>query len=166
MKRGAVAFFAGVLFAVGLAVAKMTDPAKVLGFLDVAGAWDPSLAFVMVGAVVVAAIAFRVAARMQRPALDGRFHVPSAHAPVTARLVVGAAVFGVGWGLAGFCPGPAVTALASGRASIAVFVTAMVAGMAIEAQVGRLECWAKRALSDAKRSSSSRREPRRPFSES
>ncbi len=120
----------GVLFGVGLAISRMIDPAKVLGFLDVAGDWDPSLALVLIGAVAVSALAFRAIRRRPRPLLDARFHLP-ARKDVDARLVAGASVFGIGWGLVGFCPGPALAALALGLWQPAVFVAAMLAGMAL-----------------------------------
>lgn len=125
--RGVVAFASGLLFALGLGIGGMTKPEKVIGFLDVAGDWDPSLAFVMGGAVVVYWIVARLALARPRPLFDERFHVPTRR-DVDRRLLVGAAIFGVGWGLAGYCPGPALVSLASGRASVAVFVTAMLLG--------------------------------------
>jgi hypothetical protein len=110
----------------------MTRPNKVLSFLDFFGHWDPSLAFVMVGAIAVSALAFRVAARGgQRPLLGGRFHIPAANVRIAPRLVAGSALFGVGWGLSGLCPGPAVTSLASGELGPLVFVSAMIGGMAL-----------------------------------
>ena len=124
-----VALFSGVLFGLGLVVSGMVNPAKVLGFLDVAGDWDPTLAFFMGGALLVAVPAFRVILKRHRPVLAEGFDLP-AKKDLDARLLTGSALFGVGWGLAGFCPGPAVTALASGLAPAFVFVAAMVAGMA------------------------------------
>lgn len=120
----------GVLFGVGLALSQMINPAKVLGFLDVAGNWDPSLALVLIGAVAVTALAFRAIRRRPRPLFTARFHLPT-RKDVDARLVAGAAVFGIGWGLVGFCPGPALAALALGFWQPAVFVAAMLAGMAL-----------------------------------
>jgi uncharacterized protein len=108
----------------------MTDPFKVIGFLDVSGAWDPSLAFVMIGAIVVGLIAFRLAGRRAAPLLGGEMRLPDARA-VDRRLVLGSLTFGVGWGLAGFCPGPAVVALGAGYLQAAVFVGAMLGGMAL-----------------------------------
>jgi len=128
MPRTLPALVAGLLFGAGLAVSGMIDPAKVLGFLDVAGAWDPSLAFVMGGALAVTAAGYRLAWRRPAPLADTRFHVPAAGA-VDARLAAGAAVFGAGWGLAGFCPGPALAALSLGRWEPWVFVAAMVVGL-------------------------------------
>ena len=130
MPRMFVALFAGTLFGLGLAVSGMTNPAKIVGFLDVAGNWDPTLAFVMGGALLVTIPAFRLILKRPRPVLTKRFKLPT-NKDVDARLLAGAAIFGIGWGLAGFCPGPAVTALASGLAPVFAFVAAMVAGMAI-----------------------------------
>ncbi len=109
----------------------MTKPAKVLAFLDVTGAWDPSLAFVMVGAVAVAAIAFRASKRRAAPVLGDRFHVPPPRAPIDGAVLVGGAIFGAGWGLSGLCPGPAIVSLASGQVGALVFVASMIAGMAV-----------------------------------
>ena len=120
MREVIVALASGVTFGGGLALAGMTNPAKVLGFLDVAGDWDPSLAFVMGAALLVFAVAYRVT----------REEVATASG-IDARLLVGATLFGVGWGLAGFCPGPAIAALMTGSTSVLTFVGAMVAGMAL-----------------------------------
>lgn len=122
------AFAAGLLFGLGLIVAGMTNPAKILGFLDVAGKWDPSLAFVMAGAIAVGVVAFALARRRTVSALGLPMRLPSAGA-IDARLVGGSLLFGVGWGLAGFCPGPAIVALGAGYAKAAVFVVAMLLGM-------------------------------------
>jgi len=130
MKRVLVAFACGVLFAFGLAISGMTHPSKVLAFLDFAGAWDPSLALVMASGVLVNVLFFRVALRRGAPLLGGTFALPSRQS-IDARLVGGAAVFGVGWGLGGFCPGPAVVSVAGGAAPVIVFVVAMVVGMAL-----------------------------------
>jgi hypothetical protein len=119
---------AGVLFGVGLGISGMGRPTKVLAFLDVTGAWDPSLAFVMMGAIGVHCLAVVAAKRRQRTALGGIFHWPKP-AVVDKPLLVGAAVFGIGWGLGGFCPGPALLGAASGNGSAIVFVVAMAAGM-------------------------------------
>lgn len=121
---------AGTLFGAGLSVSQMTNPAKVLGFLDVAGSWDASLAFVMVAAVVVSAIAVRID-RSGRARGSQREPGPFGLAGVDARLVIGAAIFGLGWGLAGFCPGPALAALVTGSAEVVIFVGSMVVGMAL-----------------------------------
>jgi uncharacterized membrane protein YedE/YeeE len=127
--NGAVAFVSGLLFAAGLGIGEMTQPPRVLGFLDVAGRWDPTLAFVMAGAVTVYAIAVRMAARQARPVYAPVFALPTRR-DIDPPLVLGAAIFGVGWGIAGLCPGPGVTALASGRPSAILFVAAMLVGMA------------------------------------
>ena len=124
------AFLAGLIFGGGLILSSMTNPAKVLAFLDVAGTWDPSLLFVMFGAILVAALAFRFARTRVRPLFGSRIHVPGA-GRIDAPLVLGSVTFGVGWGLVGYCPGPALTALAVGGRSTLLFVAAMVAGMAI-----------------------------------
>jgi uncharacterized membrane protein YedE/YeeE len=124
------AFLVGLLFGAGLLVSGMTDPFKIIGFLDIAGLWDPSLAFVMIGAVVVGLIAFRLAGRRAAPLLGGEMRLSTART-VDRRLVLGSLTFGIGWGLAGFCPGPAVVAVGAGYVQAAVFVGAMVAGMAL-----------------------------------
>ncbi|MDK3023728.1 hypothetical protein QO239_14080 [Cupriavidus taiwanensis] len=125
-----LALLAGLVFGIGLILSGMANPAKVLGFLDLAGAWDPSLAFVMAGAVVVGVAAFALARRRQRSWLGLPMQWP-ALAAVTPRLLLGSAAFGVGWGLAGFCPGPALVALGAGYAKAWGFVAAMLAGMAL-----------------------------------
>lgn len=124
------AFLIGLLFGVGLLVSGMSNPAKVLGFLDLAGAWDPSLALVMAGAVLIGFIAFRMAGQRQHSLLGAAMHFPSRRG-LELRLILGSAGFGAGWGLAGFCPGPAVVALGAGEPKAAVFVLAMLAGMAV-----------------------------------
>ncbi|MCA1730401.1 MAG: YeeE/YedE family protein [Actinobacteria bacterium] len=130
MPRMLVNLFAGALFGLGLAVSGMVDPAKVIGFLDVAGEWDPTLVFVMGGALLVTIPAFRLIFKRQRPVLADDFELPTKK-DLDARLLGGSALFGVGWGLSGFCPGPAVTALATGLTPVFAFVVAMIAGMAI-----------------------------------
>jgi len=125
-----VAGFAGALFALGLVVSGMTDPGKVTGFLDVGGAWDPTLAFVMAGAIAVYAPIARVVRARRAPLYGDRFHWPIAHA-IDGRLVAGAAVFGVGWGLSGYCPGPALVGIAGGAPATLVFVASMLAGMLV-----------------------------------
>jgi uncharacterized membrane protein YedE/YeeE len=126
----------GLLFGVGLVVSGMADPAKVLNFLDLSGAFDPSLAFVMGGAVLVAFFGYRAVLARPAPIAGGRFHLP-AKKGIDGRLVAGAAIFGIGWGLGGFCPGPALTALGLGASGTLVFVPAMMAGM-----------WTARLLAD------------------
>lgn len=124
------AFASGLVFGIGLILSGMTDPGKVIGFLDVAGSWDPSLAFVMGGAILVGFFAFMLAHRRARTFLGGAMHLPQAR-DIDSRLVGGSLVFGIGWGLAGFCPGPALVSLASGVDKAAVFVAAMLGGMII-----------------------------------
>jgi uncharacterized membrane protein YedE/YeeE len=122
---------AGFVFAVGLALSGMTQPAKVSGFLDVAGAWDPSLAWVMGGAVAVYFAADRLARGWARPRFAAKF--PARPSPRSdARLIAGAAIFGVGWGLSGFCPGPALVSVGAGVGAALWFVPAMLAGMALQ----------------------------------
>jgi uncharacterized protein len=123
----ALSLASGVLFSVGLAISGMTQPAKVVAFLDIAGRWDPSLAFVMGAATLVYFTAFRLVMRQTAP-LVGEFHLPTQR-DIEPKLVVGAALFGVGWGLAGYCPGPALVSLATGSASAFTFVAAMAIGM-------------------------------------
>lgn len=120
----------GAIFGAGLAIGGMTDPARVRGFLDLFGNWDPTLGFVMGGAVAVMAIAWRVRKGMARPLFGERFSLPD-RSDLDARLIAGAALFGVGWGIAGLCPGPAVAALALAPTSAVPFVLAMLAGMAL-----------------------------------
>ena len=129
-------FLVGLLFGLGLMLSGMTDPGKVLGFLDLAGAWDPSLALVMGGAIAVGLAAFAVAKKRTLTFLGGALYWPN-NTAVDKRLVLGSLVFGGGWGLAGFCPGPAVVSLASGQPKAAVFVVAMLAGIAIFALAAR-----------------------------
>jgi uncharacterized protein len=123
-----VQFLIGLLFGSGLVVAGMSDPAKVQNFLDIAGAWDPSLAFVMAGGVIVTFIGYRFVLNLKNPLFDAEFHLPKA-TKIDWPIVVGPVIFGVGWGLAGFCPGPAFTALGTGSKNAVVFVIAMLAGM-------------------------------------
>lgn len=124
------ALISGLLFGAGLVVSDMVNPARVLAFLDVAGAWDPSLALVMAGALVPAFVADRLRRRLDRPLCAAQFHVPQQR-QIDPRLVAGAAVFGIGWGLVGFCPGPALAALARPTTAIAWFVLALLAGMGL-----------------------------------
>ncbi len=123
-----IALLSGLVFGLGLILSGMTDPVKVQAFLDVAGAWDPSLALVMGGAVAVGSPAFAFAKRRERAWSGAPMALPTA-TRIDARLVAGGALFGVGWGLAGYCPGPALVALASGSAPAAWFVAAMLVGM-------------------------------------
>jgi uncharacterized membrane protein YedE/YeeE len=118
----------GIVFGLGLVISGLANPAKVLNFLDVAGTWDPSLAFVMAGAVATTWLGYRVVLARPKPVCDARFHLPTSRA-IDRRLLAGAAVFGVGWGLGGYCPGPALTVLSLGSSSTLVFVAAMLLGM-------------------------------------
>jgi hypothetical protein len=131
------AFAVGLVFGVGLIISGMTDPSKVIGFLDLAGAWDPSLAFVMGGAVLVGVVAFRFARKRTASFLGGAMHLPTAR-HIDRELILGSLVFGVGWGLAGYCPGPAVVALGGGQDKAVVFAIAMLAGMALFEAVDRV----------------------------
>ena len=124
------AMLAGLIFGLGLILAGMADPAKVLAFLDIAGAWDPSLALVMGGAIAVGSIAFAVASRRNRSYLGLPIHLPTARV-IDKRLILGSLAFGIGWGLAGICPGPALVLLGAGSSKGIVFVVAMLLGMGI-----------------------------------
>lgn len=127
----------GTLFGAGLVLSGMTQPAKVIGFLNVLGDWDPSLMFVMLGAIAVHALAYRLVPRAKRPLLADTFAIPSRR-DIDLKLIVGALLFGAGWGLAGYCPGPALVALDTWRPSVIVFVLAMLTGTLL---AGRLEHW-------------------------
>lgn len=124
-----VAALSGVLFGVGLALAGMTQPARVIGFLDITRRWDPTLIFVMVGGIAVHTLGYRLVTRRPTPLLAARFLLPTRR-DLDARLLVGAALFGVGWGLGGFCPGPGITSLVTGNPSVIAFVVAMLVGLA------------------------------------
>lgn len=126
----AASLFAGLIFGLGLIVSGMANPAKVLGFLDLAGAWDPSLVLVMIGAIAVSAIAFFIAGKRKVSMLGVPMKLPDSRA-INCRLVGGGLLFGVGWGIAGFCPGPAVVALGMGEMKALVFAAAMLAGMGV-----------------------------------
>lgn len=130
------ALMSGALFGAGLAIASMTDRQVVLGFLDVAGAWNPALAFVMGGAVAVTAVAFHLVLKRPAPALGGSFRVPQGDA-IDRRLLAGAAIFGIGWGLAGFCPGPALVGVAAGLTDAWIFLPAMIAGSFLAGRLAR-----------------------------
>ena len=130
MMHIATSFAAGLVFGAGLIVSGMSDPGKVIGFLDLAGLWDPSLAFVMGGAILVGFFAFRVARKRAQSFFGGAMRLPAAE-DIDRRLMLGSIVFGAGWGLAGFCPGPALVSLGSGQDQAAWFVFAMLAGMAL-----------------------------------
>lgn len=128
MKNAITAFWVGVLFAFGLGLSGMTQPQKVLGFLDFFGSWDPSLLFVMGGAVGVHFIAYRWSLHRTSPLFSAKWHVPTKK-EITSALVTGSFLFGIGWGLAGYCPGPALTSLASFQIKPLVFVLSMIVGM-------------------------------------
>lgn len=125
-----ISLLVGLVFGLGLIVSGMTDPARVLGFLDLAGLWNPSLAFVMGGAIAVALPAFVVAARRQRTLTGAPLQLPTA-TRIDRRLLLGALAFGAGWGLAGLCPGPALALIATGNGKVLVFVASMLVGMGI-----------------------------------
>lgn len=126
--RKLTSFAAGLLFGLGLLLSGMANPAKVIGFLDVAGAWDPSLALVMVGAIATALVPFTWAKRRERSLLDAPMQLPSKR-DLDGRLIGGSLVFGIGWGVAGICPGPAIAVLLSGHWQVVLFVLAMLGGM-------------------------------------
>ncbi|MDD2608344.1 MAG: hypothetical protein PHX60_01450 [Giesbergeria sp.] len=130
MKNRILEFVVGLIFGLGLIVSGMTDPGKVIGFLDLAGLWDPSLAFVMGGAIVVGLVAFTLAKKRTTSFLGGAMQLPTAR-DIDKRLVLGSMAFGVGWGLAGFCPGPAIVSMGAGEPKAFLFVLAMLAGMAL-----------------------------------
>ena len=130
MKHRISEFAVGLLFGIGLILSGMTDPGKVIGFLDLAGAWDPSLALVMGGAILVGVFAFALAKKRTTTLLGGVMQLPISN-DIDKRLLAGSLLFGVGWGLAGFCPGPAIVSLGSGQPKAAVFVLAMLVGMAL-----------------------------------
>jgi uncharacterized protein len=130
MQRVFAALATGLLFGTGLAVSRMVDPARVLGFLDVAGTWDPTLAFVMAGALGTTWVGYRMALRRPKPVLAEQFILPTRR-DIDVRLIAGAVTFGIGWGLAGFCPGPAVASLAYGNTRSLLFVAAMASGMGL-----------------------------------
>ena len=124
------AFSSGIIFGIGLILAGMSNPSKVLAFLDVAGLWDPSLMFVMLGAVIVGLAGFYVVSKRTEAFFGGALHIPKRR-DITKPLVVGSLIFGAGWGIAGFCPGPAIVALGAGHLKALVFILAMLAGMEI-----------------------------------
>lgn len=127
MKQNSIALLSGLLFGLGLALSQMTDPARVLGFLDVAGIWDPTLMFVLGGAVGVTVILFPIILRRPNPFLAEAFRLPTKK-DIDRPLVVGSALFGVGWGIAGYCPGPGITAIVLGSWNPLFFVVALAAG--------------------------------------
>lgn len=128
--RNVAAYLIGALFGVGISLSGMANPAKVLNFFDVAGAWDPSLAFVMGGAVIVTFIGYRFVLRRPAPAFENQFSLPASK-KIDASLIGGSALFGVGWGIAGFCPGGALPAVGVGNQMVWVFVATMIAGIVL-----------------------------------
>jgi uncharacterized membrane protein YedE/YeeE len=137
MKRIVVALAAGALFGAGLAHSGMSDPTRVRAFLDLfGGAWDPTLAFVMGGAILPMAIAWMIRQRLERPVADAQFSLPETSG-ITGRLIGGSALFGIGWGIAGLCPGPAIADLAIRPASAGIFVAAMLVGFALHHLIDR-----------------------------
>ena len=130
------AWITGLVFGSGIAISGMIDPAKVLNFFDIAGSWDPSLAFVMGGAVVVAFIGYRLVLRRRAPLFESRFQVPTASA-IDMRLVGGSALFGIGWGIAGFCPGAAIPALGTGRWEVLLFLASVAGGIGLRRILAR-----------------------------
>ena len=132
--RMLAALACGVMFGFGLALSGMVDPGRVRAFLDIGGQWNPSLAFVLGGAVLVATIGYRLALRFGRPAFDQVLQLPT-KTRIDRQLVAGAAIFGIGWGIAGYCPGPAIASLSMGLPSVVVFVIAMGVGMVVHDQI-------------------------------
>ncbi|WP_084396698.1 DUF6691 family protein [Henriciella aquimarina] len=130
MARHIAAFVTGLVFGLGLVISQMVNPAKVLAFLDILGGWDPSLAFVMAAALAVTAVGYRIVWQRRSPVFAETFQLPG-HQTVDARLATGAVLFGIGWGLVGLCPGPAITAVSIGGLPVIGFVAAMAAGMAL-----------------------------------
>ncbi|WP_045837593.1 DUF6691 family protein [Hyphomicrobium sp. 99] len=138
MKDTAIALLSGVLFGMGLAISGMIDPARVRAFLDVGGNWDPTLAFVMGGALLPMAVAWQVAKRLRKPLVSNDFHFPPTK-HVNWKLIGGAAIFGTGWGLAGICPGPGIAAIAVQPMPALLFVLAMAAGMGLHSLIFQRE---------------------------
>ncbi|MEM8804846.1 MAG: DUF6691 family protein [Cyanobacteria bacterium P01_G01_bin.38] len=137
MKENLVALISGGLFGLGLGVSQMIDRDRVLGFLDVAGNWDPTLLFVLGGAVLVTVIAFRFVLRLPHPLIAEKFHLPT-RKNIDRRLMIGAAIFGVGWGIAGYCPGPGITALILGIWNPVLFVIGLIVGSLLYQQYSTL----------------------------
>lgn len=132
-----VTYLIGLVFGLGISISGMANPSKVVNFFDVAGTWDPSLAFVMGGAVIVAGIGYRFVFRRPRPVFELDFNVPASRV-IDARLVGGSAVFGIGWGISGFCPGAALPVLGTGNIDVLIFFAALVAGILIARALTRL----------------------------
>lgn len=130
MMRFIITYAIGLIFGIGIMISGMANPAKVINFFDIAGTWDPSLIFVMGGALIVAFIGYRIVFRRATPMMDSKFHLPT-KTDLDMRLIGGSAIFGVGWGIAGFCPGGALPAIGTGRTEVLIFVVALVAGIAI-----------------------------------
>ncbi len=128
MKNSVSALVVGFIFSVGLGISGMTQPQKVFGFLDIFGNWDPSLIFVMIGAIIVHFIAFRIIKKNQKPLFSNHWHVPTKN-EITPALIIGSTLFGIGWGLGGYCPGPAIVSLASSEIRPIIFVISMICGM-------------------------------------
>jgi uncharacterized membrane protein YedE/YeeE len=136
MSRVLISLVCGLIFGVGLIISQMSNPAKVIGFLDISGQWDPSLAFVMGGAVAVFTIAYRLALRRHAPLFDKSFRVPE-KTRLDKPLIIGSLLFGVGWGFAGFCPGPAIVSSGFGDPRVWAFVVTMLAGMVLVRKLRR-----------------------------
>ena len=135
--RNISALICGFLFGLGLAISEMVNPAKVLGFLDVTGNWDPSLIFVMAAGLAVTLITFRFILKQPRPLFESQFHLPSQSKTIDRQLITGAAIFGIGWGLVGYCPGPAIASLAYGQTETVIFLVAMMAGLYVNRRFRR-----------------------------
>ncbi len=138
MKNCLTSLLVGVLFGIGLSVSGMTNPQKVISFLDFTGHWDPSLAFVMVGAIGVHMIAYRIMAKQKSPFFASEFLVPK-RSDINLKLLLGSGIFGIGWGLSGYCPGPAVTSLFTLHSNVIVFVASMLLGMFVFSKIKILQ---------------------------
>ena len=135
--RNISSLICGFLFGLGLAISEMVNPAKVLGFLDVTGNWDPSLIFVMAAGLAVTMLTFRLILKQPRPLFESQFHLPSQSKTIDRQLITGAAIFGIGWGLVGYCPGPAIASLAYGQTETVIFLVAMMAGLYVSRRFRR-----------------------------
>ncbi len=134
MRQALTALLAGVIFGLGLALSKMIDPNKVLNFLDVTGNWDPSLALVMGGALLVTSVSFKFILKRNHPIFEDKFRLPT-RTDIDLKLIMGAMIFGIGWGMAGFCPGPAVASLGLAILDPAIFVLSMIVGFWVQRQI-------------------------------